>query len=232
MQDTKLFETLLGLARPWHIARVELNTTEERVDLWAEHGATRWACPECAASLPCWDHAPERTWRHLDTCQCQTYLHARIPRVNCPTHGVRQVHLPWADARARFTALMKRLVIDAILQCSTLTDACRLLRITWDAAWGVMDRAVTRGRARKAARPVRYLGVDEKAFRKGHSYHAVVYNCTAVPGAFSRHLSALAPFLYENVLGLQLPAILLAPTCDGSPSRPHIQPVPCRRGPS
>ena len=97
----QLFETLLGLTRPWHIARVELNTTEERVDLWAEHGATRWACPVCAASLPCWDHASERTWRHLDTCQCQT-------------HGVRQVHLPWADARARFTALMERLVIDVI----------------------------------------------------------------------------------------------------------------------
>jgi transposase len=30
-----------------------------------------------------------------------------------------------------------------------------------------MDRAVVRGRARKEARPLRYIGVDEKAFRKG-----------------------------------------------------------------
>ena len=174
MQDTKLFETILGLERPWRIARVELNTATQRVDLWAEHDDTRWPCPECATALPCWDHADERTWRHLDTCQFATHLHARIPRIQCPTHGVKQVRVPWAEPRARFTLLMERLVIDVIQQCSTLTGACRLVRITWDEAWGVMQRAVARGQARKPAAPVRYLGVDEKAFRKGHRYHTVV----------------------------------------------------------
>jgi transposase len=37
-----------------------------------------------------------------------------------------------------------------------------------------MQRAVARGRARKEARPIAYIGVDEKAFRKGHRYHTVV----------------------------------------------------------
>src|SRR5580704_10380965 len=37
-----------------------------------------------------------------------------------------------------------------------------------------MSRAVARGRARKEARPIDYIGVDEKAFRKGHRYHTVV----------------------------------------------------------
>ena len=51
MQDTKLFETILGLTPPWHIARVELKTDEKRVDLWPEHETTRWPCPECEALL-------------------------------------------------------------------------------------------------------------------------------------------------------------------------------------
>jgi transposase len=95
-------------------------------------------------------------------------------RVDCPTHGVRQVRVPWAEARSRFTMLMERLIIDLIQQCSTVTGACRIARITWDEAWGVMSRAVARGRARKVAQPIPYIGVDEKAFRKGHRYHTIV----------------------------------------------------------
>jgi transposase len=175
VQDTKLFETILGIPAPWRISRVTLDTTGERVDLWVEHAADpRWACPECQQPLPCRDHAEERVWRHLDTCQYQTHLHARVPRVDCPTHGVRQVRVPWAEARSRFTLLMERLIIDLIRQCSTVTGACRIAGITWDEAWGVMDRAVARGRARKQPVPIRYVGVDEKAFRKGHRYHTIV----------------------------------------------------------
>jgi transposase len=154
VQDTKLFETILGIQAPWHIARVALDTSGERVDLWAEHADdTRWGCADCDRELACRDHADERVWRHLDTCQYQTFLHARVPCVDCPTHGVRQVRVPWAEARSRFTLLMERLIIDLIRQCSTVTGACRIARISWDEAWGVMDRAVVRGRARKEARP-------------------------------------------------------------------------------
>jgi transposase len=37
-----------------------------------------------------------------------------------------------------------------------------------------MSRAVARGQARKEARPIAYVGVDEKACRKGHRYHTIV----------------------------------------------------------
>src|SRR4029077_10832048 len=33
---------------------------------------------------------------------------------------------------------------------------------------------VVRGRARKVAQPIPYIGVDEKAFRTGHRYHTIV----------------------------------------------------------
>jgi transposase len=175
VQDTKLFETILGLQAPWTIARVTLDTTGKRVDLWAEHrDATRWPCPECAQTLACHDHAEERVWRHLDTCQYQTFLHARVPRVDCPTHGVRQVSVSWAEPRSRFTLLMERLIIDLIQQCSTVIGACRIAGITWDEGWGIMSRAVVRGQARKVPLPIAYIGVDEKAFRKGHRYHTIV----------------------------------------------------------
>jgi transposase len=153
LQDTKLFEAILGMQAPWSIARVLLDTSGARVDWWAEHGDGRWPCPECQQEFPCRDHAEERVWRHLDTCQYQTFLHARVPRVDCPTHGVRQVRVRWAEPRSRFTLVMERLIIDLIHLCSTVKGACAIARVTWDGAWSVMARPVTRGRARKQARP-------------------------------------------------------------------------------
>ncbi len=105
MQDTALYQYLLGLNSPWTVSRVQLNVKGQCVDVWAEHpeGAL-WACPKCAQEFPLYDHAEERTWRHLDSCQYQTYLHARIPRVACGEHGVVQVKVPWAEAPYKLTA--------------------------------------------------------------------------------------------------------------------------------
>ena len=84
MQDTALYQYLLGLQSPWTVSRVNLDVKGQQVDVWAEHPAdAAWACPHCAKTLPLYDHAEERAWRHLDSCQFQTYLHARIPRVAC-----------------------------------------------------------------------------------------------------------------------------------------------------
>lgn len=209
MQDTKLFETILGITSPWHISRVELQTHERRVDLWLEHEPTRWPCPECGTELAGFDHADERTWRHLDTCQFQTHLHAEIPRVQCPTHGVKQVRVPWAEARSRFTLLMERLVIDLILQCSTIKGACAIAAISWDEAWGIMQRAVARGQRRKEARPITYIGVDEKAFRKGHRYHTVVCDLARSTVEFvaeDRKTESLAAY-YERLTDEQKAAL-------------------------
>ena len=74
-------------------------------------------------------------WRHLDTCQFKTFLHARVLRVECPEHGVLQVKVPWVEAKGRFTLLMERLIIDVLRECATVAGACRLMRISRDEAW-------------------------------------------------------------------------------------------------
>jgi transposase len=144
------------------------------VDLWAEHPEDAvWACLHCPKTLPLYDHAEERTWRHLDSCQFQTHLHARIPRVACGEHGVVQVTVPWAEPRSRFTLLFERLAIDVLGPC-TVTGATKILRLSWDEASGIMERAVTRRRQRKAPKVVLRIGVNEKAVAKGHHYLTLV----------------------------------------------------------
>lgn len=69
---------------------------------------------------------------------------------------------------------MERWIIDVLTECATVEGSRRLLKLTWDEVWGVMERAVRRGLSRKEARPIHYRQVDEKAFRKGHSYMTIV----------------------------------------------------------
>ena len=53
---------------PWTVSRVNLVVNGQRVDVWAEHPEEAlWTCPHCTKTLPLYDHAEERTWRHLDS---------------------------------------------------------------------------------------------------------------------------------------------------------------------
>jgi len=174
MRDTELYRYLLGIETPWAVEKVELDLANQRVDVWAGHqDDVRWPCPECGAMMPVYDHTPERTWRHLDSCQFKTFLHARPPRVDCTEHGVRQARLPWADAKARFTLLFERLAID-VLRESDILGATRILRISWDEAWHILERAVERGLTAKKKRICPRIGVDEKSVGKGHTYITLV----------------------------------------------------------
>jgi transposase len=179
MESKELYQCLLGLHEPWTVDRVELDMAKMRVDVYVEHPAgTRLACPECGQAYAVYDHLAERVWRHLDSCQFLTYLHARPPRISCPLHGVRQARLSWAEQGSRFTHLFEVLAID-ILKAANIKQAAHILRITWDQAWHLMERAVLRGRAAKADALPRKIGVDEKAIAKGHRYMTLVCNLEA-----------------------------------------------------
>lgn len=174
MRDTELYRHLLGLESPWEVTRVELSVEAGRVDVWADHSAgVPMPCPGCGRMLPLYDHSEERAWRHLDSCQFLTYLHARPPRVDCPEHGVLQVKLPWAEPRSRFTTLFERLAVDVLKECDVL-GAARLLRLSWDEAWHLMERAVARGLQAKPVSVPSHLGVDEKTAGRGQTYVTVV----------------------------------------------------------
>lgn len=92
MKDTELYCHLLGLESPWTVADVKMDVANQRIDVYVEHlKGQKWPCPVCGELLPVYDHSEERVWRHLDSCQFLTFLHASPPRVKCPKDGVRQV---------------------------------------------------------------------------------------------------------------------------------------------
>src|SRR5512138_3893059 len=134
MQDSELYARILGITEPWHVDRVDLRLEAGEVHVFLRHAPDlRWPCPECGADSPLYDHQPERQWRHLDTCQYRTILHAEPPRSNCSQHGPRVVKLPWAEPGSRFTLLFEALAIRWLLDTSK-SGMRRVMNLTWDEA--------------------------------------------------------------------------------------------------
>ena len=176
MRDVEFYAQVLGLADPWFVEEVELSVKDKRVDIVVSHHEGRlWACPKCDTDLPLYDHSEMRAWRHLDTGGFRTFLHARPPRVSCHGDGILQVRLPWAEPRSRFTHAFERFAID-VMKETDVSGAAKILEISWDEGWGIMERAVARGKAAKKPQIPALIGVDEKAVRKGHSYMTLVYD--------------------------------------------------------
>lgn len=177
MQDCDLYQQILGLDLPWSVSEVELDAGAGEIRVRVEHPrGSKFSCPDCGQELACHDHAAERRWRHLDSCQYKTVLLASVPRVKCPEHGVKNAPVPWAEKSSRFTLLFERLAIDVLLATQTVKGAQGVLRTSWDETWHVVQKAVARGQARKAERPLPRLGIDEKAFAKGQSYVTLLYD--------------------------------------------------------
>jgi transposase len=172
MKDLQLYQQLLGLTEPWYVAGVRLDLQAQEVEVSVAVREQAWGCPQCACRMHVhqWE---TRRWRHLDSCQFKTLIRADVPVVQCPAHGSQTVAVPWAEKYGRFSKLFERLAIDLMRECS-VSAACEILRMSWDEADGIKQRAVTRGLARKEAQPAQRLGVDEKSAGRGQNYVTVV----------------------------------------------------------
>jgi transposase len=175
MKEKELYFYLLGLSKPWFVSDFDFSQEEKRVDIRIEHEPALFTCPECGTKCSVYDHAPERVWRHLDSCNFKTYIHAKIPRVNCQEHGILQSPTPWAEPNSRYTLMFEQLALSVLQEC-TIAGAAKILRVSWGTAWNLMEKAVQRGLNRKKSEKLRYLGVDEKSNKKGHNYFTLIYN--------------------------------------------------------
>jgi len=175
---TEHYRLLLGLDAAWIVSDVSLSLEENRVEITVTHVGGSVACPECGTGCTIADHAPERTWRHLDTMQFETRLRARVPRTDCKACGVKTTSVPWAGKHSRFTLMFEAFAIHVIEACGTVKSAAGLLGLDWDSVHRIMERAVERGLERRELESLRYVGIDEKSFRRGHSYISLLSDLT------------------------------------------------------
>jgi len=185
MRDLDLFQRALGLEEPWRVVGSEFDVAERRLELRLDFPrGSRFPCPEgdCAE---CEVHdTSEKSWRHLDFFQHQAYLIARVPRVRCPEHGVRQVTLAWARPGSGFTLLFEALVMAMVAEMPVRAVA-DLVGENDTRVWRVLHHYVEDARADQDLSGVERLGVDETSNKRGQDYVSIFADLDAGRAIFA-----------------------------------------------
>jgi transposase len=175
VDDKQLFQATLGLKAPWFVSEVKLDKAAKRLDIFIdfERGA-RFPCPDCKALCEVHDTS-QRTWRHLNFFEYETYLHARVPRTKCPGHGVKQVELPWARPNSGFTLHIEAMVL-ALSDEMSVAGIAGHLNVGEDSIWRILQYYVNEARKNVDLSRVDQIAIDEFAVAKGHSYVTFFYD--------------------------------------------------------
>jgi transposase len=100
-------------------------------------------------------------------------IRADLARIECPTHGVRTQGVPFARPGSRFTRDFEDLV-GWLATTMDKTALRRLVRIDWDTTGRIIERVMVDGLDPHRLNNLFVIGVDEVAWRKGHSYVTLV----------------------------------------------------------
>jgi len=170
MDELSLFTIALGLEKPWGVVDIKFSKDKGRLDLKIDFqkGST-FPCPPCEEGRCPVHDTKERTWRHLNFFQYETYLHARVPRVKCESCGIRQVEVPWARAGSGFTLLFELLVLHLCSEMSVAGIGALVGEHT-NRIWRILEHYVEKARRTTDFHSFHILGIDEFSVRKGHEY--------------------------------------------------------------
>lgn len=170
MRNTDLFQLALGLVPPWLVNDVRFDADKKQLDIEIDFArGGRFPCPHCnAADCPVHDTAMQK-WRHLDFFQHQAFLHARTPRITCPTCGVKQIAVPWARAGSGFTLLFEALAMTLVTHMP-VRAAANLLNEHDTRIWRIVGHYVEQAVARMDLADLSRVCIDETAAKRGHNY--------------------------------------------------------------
>lgn len=181
MDKLGVFQAALGIGEPWRVDRAEFDPDQGQLDVYVDftRGA-RFACPEGDEAVCPVHDTEQKTWRHLDFFQHHAYVHARVPRVHCPAHGVRQVTVPWARPGSGFTQLFEALLVEFCVHMPVAAVA-RMVGEHDTRIWRVLAHHVEAARAAADYSAVSRVGMDETSARRGQDYVSVFMELSATP---------------------------------------------------
>ena len=219
-----MFGAALGLALPWQVSSVAFDKEAGKLEIGLGFPrGSRFACPiqGCGESACPVHDTIEKCWRHLDFFEHQAFLVARVPRVDCATHGVHLVAVPWAWPGSGFTLLMEVAMLTFAKQMP-IAPLAAMAREHDTRIWRVLEHHVGAARAGLDFSGVTQVGIDETSARRGQDYISIFMDLEArrvmfaTPGKDAETVKAFAEDL----------------TAHGGTPKTQVQRVCCDMGPA
>lgn len=135
---------------------------------------SRAVCSGCGRKAPGYDRLPERRFEFIPFWGILVYFVYAMRRVDCPRCGVKVEAVPWAEGKSPITTAYawflagwaKRLCWSGVAEA---------FHASWHTVFCAVEQAVAWGREHMDLSGITAIGVDEIAWRKGHTYATVVY---------------------------------------------------------
>jgi transposase len=167
--QNQLFESALGIAKPWYVQGVDFDAAKKVLTITVDFVAgTRFAVTDVAGVHPVHDTQIKRL-RHLNFFQHECFLEVRTPRVKLPDGKVVLAEPVWFGKLAGFTLLFEALVL-AMAQQMTFAAVAKLVDESWHRIHAICSRYVNLALAEADLSAVTAVAIDETSCRRGHNY--------------------------------------------------------------
>ncbi len=176
MFTENLFTKLLQLEEGWIVESVDTDFSEQEIYIQIACVLDHLVDDQTAELCKVYDHAPMRSWRHLDTMQYKTFIKCQLPRIIASSGKVKTFQPNWASGYGRHTLLFEHAVIDLLKASKNQTKTAQLMRCGFNIVNRIMHLSTERGMNRRNYSQVAFdhLSIDEKSFKKGHHYITVL----------------------------------------------------------
>lgn len=186
VESTALFEMALGLSGGWKVVRSEFKGEPKKLEIYLDfEPGSRFKCAQCGKKCAVHD-TTEKQWRHLNFFQYECDLVARVPRVECEKHGVKQVEVPWARSGSGFTLMFEAAVM-VLAKEMPVAKVAQMLGEVDTRLWRLIMEQVQQAHGQSDWSGVKAIAIDETSVRKGWNYVTVILD------ADTRRLLYLAP---------------------------------------
>src|SRR5512132_2237735 len=192
--STSLLYHAFGI-RGYHYTRTDYQDGQTIVTIRQEPETCR--CSACGSPRLNFRGRVGRRFRAVPSGRRATFVVLPIPRVECQACGVvRQVKIPFADARRSYTSSFERYALE-LGRRMTIRDVAAHLGVSWDVIKDIQKRDLARRFAQPKLKHLRHIAIDEIAIAKGHRYLTVVLDLDSGAVVFvgdGKGAKALKPF--------------------------------------